>query len=57
MNGIFQGNRSGASFFMHMGLKHNCEFYEKEKQQMIPYMIIHALVKTFEMNDINIDLQ
>lgn len=30
---------------------------QNEKQQMIPYMIIHALVKTFEMNDINIDLQ
>lgn len=30
---------------------------QNDKQKMIPYMIIHALVKTFEMNDINIDLQ
>lgn len=35
----------------------NTKNEQKEKQQMIPYMIIHALVKTFEMNDINIDLK
>jgi hypothetical protein len=27
-----------------------------EKNKFIPYMIVHALVKIFEMNDINIDL-
>jgi len=28
-----------------------------EQNSRLPYMIIHALVKIFEMNDINIDLQ
>jgi hypothetical protein len=28
-----------------------------EQNPRLPYMIIHALVKIFEMNDINIDLQ
>jgi len=27
-----------------------------ENNKSIPYMIVHALVKIFEMNDINIDL-
>jgi len=27
-----------------------------EKNKFIPYMIVHALVKIFEMNDININL-
>ena len=27
-----------------------------ENNKSMPYMIVHALVKIFEMNDINIDL-
>ena len=33
-----QGNRSDASFYMHMRLKHDREFYEKEIKRTCAYL-------------------